>query len=299
MSLSFRTALPALLAALALGACNTQDPTARLSLEESVAAPRLVALAGTLPSAPRIAAALPPEAGTIVGARSQAARGGVLEETALEGGAAKRVRDGITVAIPYDARGHGPALFGKPYEPAIRAELAAQYPGIAMQVVGSRPFANTYGPYGLALGRGDGNVHCLYAWQWIDDPQALTRAALPGPVGVRVRLCRDDRSFDELAAAVDHLILGRDAPSAIVAETAPPLEIVAEHHTATPRHRRRPGARRHATARHDTSAMAQRAAPAPQSFAEAPSQSMPAASALSMDLPAEAYRGPAAARARP
>ena len=253
----------------------------------------------------RVAAALPGEA-VISVLSDHASAGGVLQETPLDGGAVKRVRDGITIAVPTDPRGHGPALFGKPYEPAIRAELAAAFPGIAMQVM-TRASTDVYGPYGLALGRTEGDVRCLYAWQWIDDTRVIARAELPGPVGVRVRLCRAGRSFDELAAEVDHLTLGRDAPatgaSAIVEASAAP-DVAEPRRRAGKRRRHRPSMAHHTSPLHRS--LAASAAPrndapaAPQSFADA--APLPEGSKLSTDLPAEAYRGPinfGSAKARP
>ena len=290
MTPSFQTGFLTLFAALALGACTATDPTAKLSLEESVAAPRLVALANPkeTPSAPLIAVALPPEAGAVTDAASHTAPGGVLQEVALDGGAAKGVRNGVTLAVPADVRGKGPALFGKPYEPAIRAELKAYFPGVAMQVM-TRASANAYGPYGLALGRAQGDVRCLYAWQWIDEAQTLARVAIAGPIGTRVRLCRANQSFDDLAATVDRLMLGRDAPAAPVVTS---LEPVAPAATAKP-HRRVTHARLHRRHHHPTApALAQSAPAAPQGFV--PVAVAAEATKLSTDLPAEAYRGPIA-----
>ncbi len=303
MNHSLHTGCLAIFAALALGACGATDPTARLSLEESVAAPRLVALSGTgkNPAAPLVAMALPPEAGSATEVSSHPAPGGILQEVALDGGAMKRVRNGVTIAIPTDPRGRGPALFGKPYEPAIRAELAAYFPNIPMQVM-TRASANAYGPYGLALGRADGDVHCLYFWQWIDEPRTLAHLGTSGPVGTRVRLCRANQSFDELAATVDRLMLGRDAPTMPVVAS---LEPIAPVETGKPhvRHPRVAHARLHRRIRHDRPT-----APTLGQFTPAPPQNFSpvvvAAEApkLSSDLPAEAYRGPpaiSAAAARP
>ncbi len=53
------------------------------------------------------------------------------------------------------AAGEASPAGGRPTETGIRAELAAAFPGTAMQVV-TRPAANAYGPYGLAVGRAAG-----------------------------------------------------------------------------------------------------------------------------------------------
>ncbi len=95
-------------------------------------------------------------------------------------------------------------LGGKPTEAGIRAELAGAFPGVAMQVV-TRPSANAYGPYGLAIGR-NGATRCLYAWQWIAEAPVLAGGA-PAPLSLRLRLCREDMTFEAMAAAVTQLRL--------------------------------------------------------------------------------------------
>lgn len=103
--------------------------------------------------------------------------------------------------------GAGIAMGGPPSEAGIRAELAAIFPDVPMQVV-TRPAKNSYGPYGLAVGRSQRGARCLYAWQWIEDAPALDpTVTAPGPLSLRVRICRDDITLEAMAAAMNQLKL--------------------------------------------------------------------------------------------
>lgn len=96
---------------------------------------------------------------------------------------------------------------GRPTEAGIRAELASAFPGTEMQVV-TRPAANAYGPYGFAVGRAPGGARCLYAWQWIAAAPDLDPASgRPGPLSLRVRLCRADITLEAMAAAMNQIKL--------------------------------------------------------------------------------------------
>jgi hypothetical protein len=70
----------------------------------------------------------------------------------------------------------------------------------------TRPAANAYGPYGLAIGRDPAGARCLYAWQWIAEPPALAVGqTASAPMSLRVRLCRTDMTLETMAAAVNQL----------------------------------------------------------------------------------------------
>ena len=114
---------------------------------------------------------------------------------------------------------------GRPTEAGIRAEIAAAFPGIAMQVV-ARPAKNAYGSYGLAVGRSARGARCLYAWQWIEDGPVLDGARAE-PVSLRVRLCRDDIGLDAMAAAVNQIrLVPRFAGEAVTAARDPSVRSV-------------------------------------------------------------------------
>ncbi len=86
MTLPSRAGAALLILASALGACTPENPSARLSLEQSMATPHLVALAGSGGGVGRVAAALPAEVGTPTAPHVQASAGGVLQETPIVGG---------------------------------------------------------------------------------------------------------------------------------------------------------------------------------------------------------------------
>ena len=221
-----------LLAAACLGAagCTHDDGTA--SLEASMGAPRVrthaevMALASARPSRKQPIAVLPPEAGAVRDVRVHDYVDGLRQDVALSGSAFAPVRNGITVLARTSAE---PTLdervpLARPTEAGIRSEIGAQFPHLAMQVV-ERPSSNSYGPYGLAIGRAGDDIRCLYAWQWVDANRMPPLAGVAGPVSLRVRLCQSGTSFDAMAALVDHLAIGGE-PDARVA-TAEPAAIVA------------------------------------------------------------------------
>jgi len=145
--------------------------------------------------------------------RQRSYANGFGQEITLRGGAGKGT-NGVEITVADGTRG-GPALapLAKPTQAGIKAEIAARFPGLAMQIV-TQPRGNAYGPYGLAVGRRSDGSRCLFAWQWIDDVRAgatgagrsiWTAASQAAPASVRVRPCRSDATLDQLAAHVDQL----------------------------------------------------------------------------------------------
>ncbi len=131
-------------------------------------------------------------------------RGGFEQAISLQRPSHRGGRDDLMLVSSPKEGALDAVLGGKPTEAGIRAELASAFPGLAMQVV-TRPSANAYGPYGLAIGR-NGAARCLYAWQWIPEAPVLAGGA-PAPLSLRLRLCRDGVTFEAMAAAVTQLRL--------------------------------------------------------------------------------------------
>lgn len=188
-------------AILTLGACTAQ---------ERAAAPRFASLdaaalpAGPVPLRATPVVVLPAWIGRPVSVRERDGAGGFEQAITLSPpGHRSAHKDLILVSSPRDGGLDG-VLGGKPTEAGIRAEIAGAFPGLAMQVV-TRPSANAYGPYGLAIGR-TGATRCLYAWQWIPAAPVLAGGAVV-PLSLRLRLCRDDVAFEAMAAAVTQLRL--------------------------------------------------------------------------------------------
>jgi hypothetical protein len=203
-------------ATLALGACTAQ---------ERAAAPRFASLdaalpAGTIRRRATPVVVLPAWIGRPVALRERDGAGGFEQAITLAAPGHRGGRhDLMLVSSPREG-----GLDAKPTEAGIRAELASAVPGVAMQVV-TRPSANAYGPYGLAIGR-TGATRCLYAWQWI--PEAPVRAGgAPAPLSLRLRLCRDDVTVEAMAAAVTELRLvprhaGEPVATSVRAARRPP-----------------------------------------------------------------------------
>ena len=94
----------------------------------------------------------------------------------------------------------------KPTEASIRAELAARFPRMTMRIV-DRPRTNTYGVYGLAVGKWANGASCIYAWQWIDHDRAPAGVGPTDAVSLRTSLCRMGTTLDELADLADAIHL--------------------------------------------------------------------------------------------
>ena len=326
--------LPCLPLALLLGAC-THDGVgdSSASLEDSVQPrSRMMALAPEGKGArvavsdhPRIAA-LPAEAASYGIARSRDFVDGFRQDIALTGARVPLESNGITVLARTDTRDtlDERVPLARPTEGAVRSEIGAAFPRIAMQVV-DRERSNDYGPYGLALGRVGADIHCMYMWQWIDSNRLPRDAGLAGPVSVRVRLCRAGTSFDEMAAFADHLVIGPQEARVVVANdegrvlpiSDEPADDKATAHRPVRRHvaERRRHHRPTAVARRDDGPIYEpsddAAAPAPPAAGpryltsgvatpaafRAPSPAVAVASAvpkLGGDLPPEAFAGPSA-----
>ena len=202
------------LTALLLGACTARDAarsvagTPRYASLDAIADGRLPASADPgRPATPM--AVLPDWAGRPVRLREH--DGADAFEQAVSLSPAPRGaggENGILLRMPRgSATGEASLAGGRPTETGIRAELAAAFPGTAMQVV-TRPAANAYGPYGLAVGRAAGGARCLYAWQWIAAaPDLDPDSGRSGPVSLRIRLCRDDITLEAMAAAITQITL--------------------------------------------------------------------------------------------
>ena len=176
---------------------------------------------------------LPSGAGEIAQVRERAYANGFGQDITLQGAAKEANRAEITVATQAGGGGRNLAPMAKPTEAGIKAEIAARFPGAAMQVV-TQPRGNAYGPYGLAVGRQRSGARCIFAWQWIDNvnaapaggarPQGIfSMAGQATPASVRVRLCRSDATLDQLAAHMDQMTVDLTRRSAV----SEPLEGVA------------------------------------------------------------------------
>ena len=291
---------------LGLGACNSAQGISDTSLEASVpAAPgsqmQALAQSSTSPTTAPVGAvaSMPEDAGEVASVRGHSYVDGFRQDIILKGGAVRGVENGITVLARTSSQqtlDERVPLF-KPTEAAIRSEIGRAFPHVAMQV-SDRSSSNSYGSYGLALGRSGEKLRCVYMWQWID-AGSLPRD-LPGPVSLRVRLCKADTTFDALASLLDHLTIQRDAGAGTLSSAVvdPPAEQAEPHQHI----KRRPRTHRvAATRREDTTTMAYAPAagtPATSEIMTYPStMTYPppvAAPRSSVDLPPQAFSGPGA-----
>ena len=275
---------------LALGACNARDASDG-SLESSVPAfpsSQMQAFASPSTMVPIDAvASLPDEGGPVASVRGHAYVDGFRQDILLKSTGLRGVENGITVLVRTSQQqtlDERVPLF-KPTEAAIRSEMGRAFPHIGMQVV-ERTSSNTYGVYGLALGRPNDKTRCVYMWQWIDSG-SLPRD-MSGPASVRVRLCKADTTFDALASLLDHLTIRPDANAGrvSVAIVDPPVDLAPSRHTTHAKHR----AHRIVAARRDAPAVDVTAPASATPVAYAPTAAPPP----TVDLPPQAFLGPTA-----
>ena len=245
---------------------------------------------------------------------------GLRQDILLKGGAQRDVQNSVTILARTSRRDtlDEQVPLVRPTEPQIRSEIGGAFPHLDMRIA-ERESRNSYGSYGLALGRAAGDVRCAYMWQWIDENRLSADAALAGPVSIRVRLCQTGVTFDAMAAEMDHLTIG--GPAAMQQAAAAPLGVIeaptgAREPVSRLRsvhgHKPRPSAHRVAAhralrqtrvaRREEPVAVPADLAPGPRYMGVTPvsapiAQQAAVASAvpkLAGDLPAQAYLGPSA-----
>ena len=314
---------------LAVAGCNSTSQQSSVALEDSIQ-PQQTKMMALAPAARRQTsdvppiAALPGSLGSVISVKTRNYSDGLRQDIAMQGGAIRTITNGMTVLVRTTRQStldESVPLF-KPTEGAIRSEIGAQFPRIPMQVV-DRQSSNNYGSYGLALGRAAGDVHCLYMWQWIDASHLPQSTDLTGPASIRVRICRADMTFDAMAAALDHLVLGRESGPAIPDRVAtndearvivtpaavdvtvateeidpPPSDTprpkrVRRHHHAKPKHAEVAAASRDAVSDGSGDEPRYMSPVAPPAARSQPVTNT-AVSAMPVDLPPQAYLGPKA-----
>lgn len=249
-------------------------------------------------------ARLPEGAGAIKAVRERFYPNGYSQDIALDSDAPGAVSH-IVVAIQ---TGRALASSGekvpvwKPGEAGVKAELAREFPNLPMHVVVNGGYENSYGRFGVAIGREGDALRCVYAWQYVDDARrafghgqrmqpfgAQASADQSAPAALRVKLCRADSTVDDLVAEVKALVVdipdSIGAPPPVASRTlsarAPRIQAArAEPHHAPRPHSARRAPRVEPDARPVQPAYAVAAQPAyvaaPVAQAYAPSQFQPA-----------------------
>ena len=217
----------AMICALALGlqgcGSNAQNQGSRtlaqetqftaLAMEEPPQKPTMVQPSMAL-------ARLPVAAGQVQTIREWRYANGVDQQISLDGATPKGLDNFLEIAVRTASQRVRPDLavpMAPPTRDSIEAELIDRFPSLMMQVT-ERPLSNAYGPMGLAIGKGEDSLRCIYAWQWISDLRSirpeqdsiaarlnLSTSMDSVPASIRVRLCRKYATVDQLASYVTQL----------------------------------------------------------------------------------------------
>jgi Cellulose biosynthesis protein BcsN len=215
----------ALVLFLSVAACSRDAHQPNDSLEQSIKVPDYSASSvGAHPLSSdihdRVIASLPDAAGRITSVRVKRYANGVRQDVLFDDSAIKGARNSLTLLARTSQQStldESVPLY-PPTESAIRSEIGAQFPHVAMQIV-ERESSNRYGPYGLALGRVGADLHCLYMWQWIDANHLPQDAGVNGPLSIRIRLCQAATTFDAMASLLNGLTIGGPNARTVVAST--------------------------------------------------------------------------------
>jgi hypothetical protein len=209
---------------LTLGACGKSSSESRLFARDESPAVATIPVAGPNGSASFAQAVmlLPIEAGAVTRIRERHYSNGSRQEIVVGWDAYSKAEDILEVSIETDTAQPGSRdqlQMGKPSERGIRTEILARFPNTPMNIV-TRPMQNAFGTFGLAIGKQANGTRCIFAWQWIDDIRSVGQnrsgfakmgSLISGrgtPVSIRVRLCHNNTTVDQLAGYMEALQLG-------------------------------------------------------------------------------------------
>jgi len=216
-----------LLALIALAGCGESPrETPLVARMDTGSIPMVIANVTPRDDAAASAMMTAPEGlGLIAKVRERHFRNGSRQEIALANDKGAHGENVIEISVQTAPPGDGATgdlLIGKPSERGIHTEILARFPDLRMGVV-TRPMRNAYGPFGLAIGKHADGARCVFAWQWIEDIRDSAQgqssfkrfgallAGQPVPASIRVRVCRSDRTLDEMASLMEGLRLGDPA----------------------------------------------------------------------------------------
>lgn len=222
--------------AVALAACGQNQPERGFASDPNAAVTGQFAAGQTL-SAPITARDLEaePTSFAVLALPPQAVRNGRVTEKQFVNGwrqsvsldKTKEAGDWNDLSIDIQTApgngGRGEIALAKPTQEGVRREILARFKGTPMRIV-NRSMHNAFGPYGLAVGAGPGDMRCAFAWQWVDNLQAAARGEKgvsffnngEMAASIRMRLCRRGVTADELAQWYDQLGVSQDNLARVV-----------------------------------------------------------------------------------
>jgi hypothetical protein len=209
--------------ALALAGCGKSVSESRLfGRDESPAVVPVAASPNGSASFAQAVMLLPIEAGAVTRIRERHYTNGSRQEIVMGWDAYSKAEDILEVSIETEAAQPGnrdQLQMGKPSERGIRSEILSRFPKTPMNIV-TRPMQNAFGTFGLAIGKQANGARCIFAWQWIDDIRSVGQnrsgfakmssliSGRGAPASIRVRLCHNNTTVDQLAGYMEALQLG-------------------------------------------------------------------------------------------
>jgi len=210
--------------ALALAGCGKSVSESRLFARDESPTVATIPVAASSGSASFAQAVmlLPIEAGAVTRIRERHYTNGSRQEIVMGWDAYSKAEDILEVSIETDTSqpgGRDQLQMSKPSERGIRSEILSRFPKTPMNIV-TRPMQNAFGTFGLAIGKQANGARCIFAWQWIDDIRSVGQnrsgfakmsSLISGrgtPASIRVRLCHNSTTVDQLASYMEALQLG-------------------------------------------------------------------------------------------
>ena len=210
-----------------LAGCASDAPKTAYVSRVDTASPETTPVSGA--DASMMLVQMPQPGGLVTRVREKSYPNGIMQQAILAGDVSGLGENHLEINVQTSAS-NGAAGFlniGPPSEASVKREILARYPKVPMRIV-TQPRQNALGVFGLAIGRASSGARCIFAWQWVDDVRRGARqdsgfsilgkrfggsssAAGASPASIRVHLCRNDATVDDLAATVEGMTLASPA----------------------------------------------------------------------------------------
>ncbi len=211
----------------ALAGCASDAPTTAYVSRVETASPETTPVAGA--DASMMLAQMPQPGGLVTKVREKSYPNGVGQQAVLGGEVSGLGENRLEINVQTSPSNGvaGMLDIGPPSEAGMKREILARYPKVPMRIV-TQPRQNSLGVFGLAIGRAGNGARCIFAWQWVDDIRrggaqssgfsimgkrfgGSSSGAGATPASIRVHLCRNDATVDDLAATVEGMTLASPA----------------------------------------------------------------------------------------